>query len=270
MACGCGRSPDGCRGWHSLTEEEYKVEYEYFLQEKDGNLRVTEVEHYTDTLFKFKLTKPSDFKFKAGQFTMINVEDAPKRAYSMTSGPEDVFLEFFSIKVPNGPLTSKLQKIQIGDLVSVSPKASGTLIIDNLTDGDNLWLMATGTGIAPFISMLSDPSTYDRFKTINVVWSVRIKEELDAFHNFLVDLPQVNYIPIVTRDESWQGIDERMTSLINEGTLMEKAIPVNDKVMVCGNMDFNKEIKEILEAKGWTEGSNREKGSFVLEKAFVG
>lgn len=268
MACGCGRSEDGCRGWHALTEEEYQIELEAYKQAKDGNYKVTEVEHYTDSLFKFKLTKPSDFNFKAGQFTMISVEDAPKRAYSMTSGPEDNFLEFFSIKVPNGPLTSKLQKIQPGDYVSVSPKATGTLITDNLTEGDNLWLMATGTGIAPFISMLSDDRTYDKFKNITVVWSVRVKEELDAFHEFLDDI-DIDYIPIVTRDDSWQGIDERMTTLITEEVLMEEATPDNDKVMVCGNMDFNKEIKEILEAKGWTEGSNRENGSFVLEKAFV-
>ena len=269
MACGCGRSPDGCRGWHSLTEEEFKVEYEKFLQEKNGNYAVREVEHYTDTLFKFKLDKPADFNFKAGQFTMISVEDAPKRAYSMTSGPEDKFLEFFSIKVPNGPLTSKLQKIQPGDFINVSNKATGTLIIDNLTQGSNLWLLATGTGIAPFISMLSDEKTYDRFKNITVVWSVRVKEELDAFHEFLNDI-DIDYIPIVTRDESWQGVDERMTSLIKEGSLMEESTPDNDKVMVCGNMEFNKEIKEILEDKGWQEGSNRKTGSFVLEKAFVG
>lgn len=269
MACGCGRSLDGCRGWHSLTEEEYKVEYEYFLQEKDGNLRVTEVEHFTDTLFKFKLTKPKDFKFKAGQFTMISVEDAPKRAYSMTSGPEDVFLEFFSIKVPNGPLTSKLQKIKIGDLVSVSNKATGTLTVDNLTPGEDLWLLATGTGIAPFISILSDERTYELFNNITVVWSVRVKEELDAFHTWLDSL-DIDYIPIVTRDDSWHEVKARMTTLIREGVLMDEATPDNDKVMVCGNIDFNKEIKEILEAKGWTEGSNRENGSFVLEKAFVG
>ena len=269
MACGCGRSPDGCRGWHSLTEEEYKLEYEAFLQSKDGNYRVTEVNHYTDTLFKFKLVKPIDFVFKAGQFTMISVEDAPKRAYSMTSGPEDNFLEFFSIKVPNGPLTSKLQKIQPGDYVSVSPKATGTLITDNLTEGTDLWLLATGTGIAPFISMLSDDRTYDRFKTIHVIWSVRVKEELDAFHEFLSDI-DIDYIPIVTRDETWEGIDVRMSSLIEKGVLMADAIPVKDKVMLCGSMDFNKQMMSILEERGWEEGSNRENGSYVVEKAFVG
>jgi ferredoxin--NADP+ reductase len=269
MACGCGRSPDSCRGWHNLTEEEFQIEYETYLQEQDGNLKVTEVEHYTDSLFKFRLTKPNDFEFKSGQFTMISVEDAPKRAYSITSGPNDDFLEFYSIKVPNGPLTSKLQKIQVGDFVSVSNKPTGNLLVENLTDGTDLWLLATGTGIAPFISMLCDDYTYQRFKRITVVWSVRVKEELDSFHHFLKNI-DIDYIPIVTRDETWQGIDERMTSLIEEETLMEDSTPDTDKVMICGNMDFNKEIKSLLESRGWVEGSNREKGSFVLEKAFVG
>lgn len=269
MACGCGRSPDGCRGWHALSDEEYKVEYEAFLQEKEGNLRVTEVEHYTDSLFKFKLTKPTDFEFKAGQFTMIGLEDTPKRAYSMTSGPEDNFLEFFSIKVSDGALTSKLQKIKVGDFVGVSPKATGNLTVDNLTEGTDLWLLATGTGIAPFISMLSDPKTHEKFKTIHVLWSVREQDELLAFDSWLEALG-IDYIPIVTRDETWQGFDVRITHLIRKGVVMKDAIPETDKVMLCGNMDFNKEIKALLEARGWSEGSNRENGSFVLEKAFVG
>lgn len=269
MACGCGRSEDGCRGWHALTEEEYQLELEAYKQAKDGNYRVTEVEHYTDSLFKFKLNKPVDFVFKAGQFTMISVEDAPKRAYSMTSGPEDNFLEFFSIKVPNGPLTSKLQKIQPGDYVSVSNKATGTLIIDNLTEGTDLWLLATGTGIAPFISMLSDPKTHDKFKTIHIFWSVRDQNELLAFDSWL-DFLNIDYIPIVTRDSRWEGENRRITTLLEEGKVFPTLNPDNDNVMICGNMDFNKEIKKILESKGYIEGSNRKKGSLVLEKAFVG
>ena len=269
MACGCGRSPDGCRGWHSLTEEEFQVEYDAFLKEKDGILRVTEVEHYTDRLFKFKLTKPQDYKFKAGQFTMINVEDAPKRAYSFTSGPEDNFIEFFSIKVPNGPLTSKLQKIKPGDFVNVSDKATGSLLVENLTEGTDLWLLATGTGIAPFISILCDESTYTKFRNIHVVWSVREKEELDAFHSWLSSLG-IDYIPIVTQDDRWDGFDVRMTHLIEKGIIMKDAFPETDKVMLCGNMEFNKEIMAMLEERGWKEGSNRANGSYLVEKAFVG
>lgn len=268
MACGCGRSEDGCRGWHSLTEEEYKVEYEAFLKEKEGSLRVLSVHHFTDTLFSFQLSKPKDYTFKAGQFTMLNVDGAPKRAYSYTSGPDDNFLEFYSIKVPNGALTSKLKEIKKGDFVNVSNKASGTLLIDNLTQGDNLWLLATGTGIAPFISMLSDDKTFETYKEINVLWSVREEKELASFDYWLSSLG-INYTPIVTRDDQWEGENRRITSLISQRIAMKDTTPDNDKVMVCGNMDFNKDIKTILDSRGWEEGSNREKGSYVLEKAFV-
>jgi len=268
MACGCGRSPDGCRGWHALTEEEYQIEYQTFLNEKEGKLRVTDVEHYTDTLFKFKLTKPSDFTFKAGQFTMIGLDDTPKRAYSLTSGPEDNFIEFYSIKVPDGALTSKLQNIQVNDFVNVSPKATGNLMVENLTEGTDLWLLATGTGIAPFISMLCDDYTYERFKNIHVLWSVRERGEIESFDSWLSALG-IDYTPIVTRDESWEGETSRITTLIQRGDILKGAKPETDKVMLCGNMDFNVEIRDILTSLGWTEGSNREKGSFLLEKAFV-
>ena len=273
MACGCGRSPDGCRGWHALTEQEYKIEYDKYLQEEKGDLPVTEVQHYTDSLFRFRLEKPSNLKFTPGQFTMISVEDAPKRAYSFTNGPEDDFVEFYSIKVPNGPLTSKLQKIQIGDKVGVKSEGSGTLITDNLLPGEDLWLLATGTGIAPFISILRDAKTFEQFENITVVWSVREKEELDAFDLFLKGLSDafaIEYIPIVTRDESWQGTTARITTLIEENVILDEAHPATDRVMVCGNMDFNKEIKHLLEQRDFSEGSNRQKGSFVLEKSFVG
>lgn len=268
MACGCGRSPDGCRGWHSLTEEEYKIEYEAFLKEKDGSLRVLDVEHYTDTLFKFQLSKPKDYTFKAGQFTMLNVDGAPKRAYSYTSGPDDNFLEFYSIKVPDGALTSKLKEIKKGDFVNVSDKATGNLMVENLDEGTDLWLLATGTGIAPFISMLCDDYTYKRFRNIHVVWSVREMEELDAFDSWLRNL-NIDYIPIVTRDDRWEGIDARITHLIDKGVIMRDSIPEMDKVMLCGNMEFNKEIQSMLEKRGWKEGSNRANGSYLLEKAFV-
>lgn len=269
MACGCGRSPDGCRGWHSLSEEEYKIEYDSFLNEKDGKFRVENVEHYTDTLFKFQLRKPEGYQFKAGQFTMINVEDTPKRAYSFTSGPGDEFIEFYSIKVPDGALTSKLQKIEVGDFVTVSDKATGGLLVENLNEGSDLWLLATGTGIAPFISMLCDEYTYERFKKIHVVWSVRVKEELDAFNSWLSNIG-IDYIPIVTRDNRWLGHDQRITTLIKEGIIMKDSTPKDTKVMLCGNMDFNKEVKSLLEERDYVEGSNRKNGSFVLEKAFVG
>ena len=268
MACGCGRSPDGCRGWHSLTEEEYQLEYKSFLNEKEGKLRVTDVEHYTDTLFKFQLTKPQSFDFKAGQFTMIGLDDTPKRAYSLTSAPQDNFIEFYSIKVPDGALTSKLQNIQVNDFVTVSDRPVGNLVVENLDEGTDLWLLATGTGIAPFISMLCDDYTYDRFKNIHVLWSVREEGEIKAFDSFLKGLP-INYTPIVTRDENWKGEKSRITNLIKDGTILKNSTPETDKVMICGNMDFNVEIRDMLTERKWKEGSNRENGSFLLEKAFV-
>ena len=268
MACGCGRSPDGCRGWHALTEEEFQIEYQTFLNEKEGKLRVTDVEHYTDTLFKFQLTKPQNFDFKAGQFTMIGLDDTPKRAYSLTSAPQDNFIEFYSIKVPDGALTSKLQNIKVNDFVNVSDRPVGNLVVENLDEGTDLWLLATGTGIAPFISMLCDDYTYERFKNIHVLWSVRERGEIEAFHSFLSDLP-IEYTPIVTRDESWEGETARITTLIQRGDILKGAKPETDKVMLCGNMEFNVQIRDILVQLGWKEGSNRENGSFLLEKAFV-
>ena len=268
MACGCGRSPDGCRGWHALTEEEYQLEYKTFLNEKEGKLRVTDVEHYTDTLFKFQLTKPEGFDFKAGQFTMIGLDDTPKRAYSLTSAPQDNFIEFYSIKVPDGALTSKLQNIQVNDFVTVSDRPVGNLVVENLDEGTDLWLLATGTGIAPFISMLCDDYTYERFKNIHVLWSVRERGEIKAFDSFLKDLP-IDYTPIVTRDENWEGETSRISNLIKDGLILKEGTPETDKIMLCGNMEFNIEIRDEMLSRGWKEGSNRENGSFLLEKAFV-
>jgi ferredoxin--NADP+ reductase len=269
MACGCGRSPSGeCRGWHGLTEEEYLIELEAYNNSKEGKLKVIEVEHYTDSLFKFKLVKPDGFQFKAGQFTMIGLDDTPQRAYSITAGPQDNFIEFYSIKVQDGALTSKLQNIQVGDFVNVSDRAVGNLVVENLDEGTDLWLLATGTGIAPFISMLCDDYTYQRFQNIHVLWSVREKEELESFDSFLGKL-DIDYIPIVTRDKDWEGETDRITTLIKEGKILKDATPETHKVMICGNMDFNIEIRDMLKERGWKEGSNRENGSFLLEKAFV-
>ncbi len=269
MTCGCGRSPDGCRGWHALTEEEYQIEYKKYLEEEQGQLTVTEVEHFTDSLFRFRLTRPANFEFRAGEFTMISVEDAPKRAYSITSGPNDDFLEFYSIKVPDGPLTSKLQNIQQGDTVFVGNKPTGTLLIDNLTEGTDLWLLATGTGIAPFISLLRDPATRKKYNRIHVVWSVRTAAELSSYDAWLAD-QNIDYLPVVTRDEDWTDEFRRITDLIREGVILASRNSDSHKVMLCGNIDFNIEIKDLLEQNGWSEGNKKIQGSFVLERAFVG
>ena len=136
-------------------------------------LEVIEVTHYTDKLFRIKLERPRDFRFTAGEFTMIGLpEDDVRRAYSFTSGPYDDYLEFYSIKVPNGPLTSKLKYIEPGKFLEVGDKSTGTLTLANLELGGHLWLMATGTGIAPYISLLRDPATFDAFDKITVCWTV--------------------------------------------------------------------------------------------------
>ena len=150
------------------------------------NLEVIEVTHYTDKLFRIKTERPKHFKFTAGEFTMIGFpEEKVKRAYSMTSGPYDDFIEFYSIKVPNGPLTSKLKHIEPGKMLYVGEKSTGTLTLAHLKLGGNLWLMATGTGKAPFISLLRDPGTYDAFDNITVTWTVPYKKDLRAYDEFL-------------------------------------------------------------------------------------
>ena len=232
-------------------------------------LEVTEVEHYTDRLFKFKTVRPRTYRFTAGEFTMIGMGDNDiTRAYSITSGPYDDYLEFYSIKVPNGPLTSRLQNIKIGDTIEVGNKPTGTLTLANLELGGNLWMLATGTGIAPFISLLRDPATYDAFDRIHVVWSVRTMPELLAYNEFLQEL-DIDYTPVVTQDPEWTGPSDRITSLIDLGVVLTGAEPSTDKVMICGSMPFNTDVKQQLTSQGWSEGNRKTAGSFVQEKAFV-
>lgn len=232
-------------------------------------LPITEVEHYTDTLFRIRTERPSTYRFTSGEFTMIGMtDDDTTRAYSITSGPYDDFLEFYSIKVPDGPLTSRLQHVKVGDELEVGDKPTGTLITANLELGGNLWMLATGTGIAPFISLLRDPETFDLFERIHVVWSVRYQPELLAYNEFLTVL-DIDYTPIVTRDPEWPDIKNRMTDLIKDGILMTGSTPETDKVMVCGSIPFNTEIKDLLINGGWTEGNKRTAGNFVQERAFV-
>jgi len=232
-------------------------------------LTVTKVEHYTDRLFKIRTERPSTYRFTAGEFTMIGMgDDDINRAYSITSGPYDEYLEFYSIKVPDGPLTSRLQHIQVGDEIEVGNKPTGTLTLANLELGGNLWMLATGTGIAPFISLLRDPDTYEQFERIHVAWSVRTQAELLAYNEFLQDC-DIDYTPIVTQDPEWQGLNKRITTQISAGTLLTGTTPTTDKVMICGSMPFNNDVKDMLAAWGWSEGSRKTAGTFVQEKAFV-
>ena len=230
--------------------------------------RITEVTHYTDKLFKIKTTRPKTFRFVAGEFVMVSLpEGTPSRAYSICSGPYDEELEFYSIKVPNGPLTSKLKDVQVGDDLVIGEKPTGTLITQNLELGGNLWLMATGTGIAPFISLLRDPNTYSDFDKIYVTWTTRTLAEQDSYR-IMLEEAECEFIPTITREDfHTQG---RITNLIKEGKVFANATPKKDKVMLCGSMDFNNEMKEYLNERGWHEGNKTSAGNFVQEKAFVG
>lgn len=254
-----------------------------------GNLqaeRVLEVTHHTDLLFSFKTTRQPSFRFESGQFTMIGLEIEGRpvlRAYSMASAVYDDWLEFFSIKVPDGPLTSRLQHIAPGDEILVGPKPTGTLLNANLRPGQRLILLATGTGFAPFASILRDPETYERFETVIAAEGCRTTAEL-AFadgviaavknHEFIGEFatPKLLYYPAVSREPYHHH--GRLSDLVATGTLMRDLglgalSPASDRVMICGNPGMLAELTGFLEARGFEEGSSGAPGDFVIEKAFV-
>ena len=229
------------------------------------DLVVTEVQHYTDKLFRIRTQRPSSYRFTAGEFVMIGMEDAPNRAYSLTSGPYDDYLEFYSIKVQDGPLTSKLQYIKKGDTLKVGDKPTGTLILANLELGGDLWLLASGTGIAPFISLLRDPETYDLFNNITVTWTTRTHAEQDCYRDFLNEMP-IEYFSTITQEPAEnQG---RIQKFLNHGILTIDN-PAQQRIMICGSMSFNNDLKERFTKLGFSEGNKRTQGTFVQEKAFV-
>ncbi len=250
------------------------------------NEQVLTVHHWTDSLFSFTTTRDQSFRFLNGQFTMIGitVEGKPlMRAYSMVSANYDETLEFLSIKVPNGPLTSRLMHVKPGDSLLVNSKAVGTLILQNVLPGKNLYLLSTGTGMAPFMSVIKDPETYERFERVILVHGTRQVAEL-AYHDYLQnDLPnneffgelvrkQFTYYPTVTREPfKNQG---RITDLINSGKLeRDVGLPTmdrdQDRVMICGSPDMLRDLKNIFTTRGWNEGNMSEPGHFVIERAFV-
>jgi len=232
-------------------------------------LTATQVQHYSESMFRIRTNRPPTFRFSAGEFTMLALEETGvKRAYSITSGPGDDYLEFLSIKVPNGPLTGKLANITPGETLYVNEKCTGTLTLANMELGGNLWLLATGTGVAPFISILNDPETYNCFDTITLVWSVRTCEDLDSYADMLYNLP-IKFIPVVTQDPQWAGESSRITYLIGNKTILPERDPEQNKVMICGSLEFNDDVKNLLIHCGWQEGNTKTAGTFVQEKAFV-
>lgn len=249
---------------------------------------VTEVRHWTDTLFSFRVTRPRSLRFRSGEFAMIGLlKDNGKpllRAYSIASPSWDETLEFYSIKVPDGPLTSRLQHIAINDQVIVRPKVTGTLILDALTPAKRLWLLATGTGIAPFASILRDPDTYERYDQVILTHTCRTVAELAYGQELIEGLPhdpligehiadKLLYYPTTTREPFLN--EGRITDLMRTGKVFsDLGVPTldraSDRVMICGSMGLNLEIKDILAEHEFNEGSVNRPGDFVLEKAFVG
>ncbi|HYZ64845.1 MAG TPA: ferredoxin--NADP reductase [Acetobacteraceae bacterium] len=247
---------------------------------------VTGVRHWTDKLFSFTATRDPSFRFQSGQFTMIGLQVDGKpllRAYSMASAHYDEQLEFFSIKAPNGPLTSRLQHLRPGDPILVGRKPVGTLVQDSLTPGRTLYLLATGTGLAPFASIIRDPDVYDRFERIVLVHGCRFVAELGYGQELVASLPENEFIgdlvrekllfyPTVTREPfDHRG---RITYLLESHKLTDDLGlpplgPEHDRVMLCGSPAFLADMVELLEQSGFAEGSSSKPGQYVIEKAFV-
>ena len=248
--------------------------------------RVTDVRHWTDTLFSFRTTRDPSFRFRNGEFVMVGIEVEGKpllRAYSVASANYEDELEFYSIKVPDGPLTSRLQHLKVGDPIILGKKPTGTLVLDNLKPGKHLYLLATGTGLAPFVSIIKDPEAYERFEKVILVHGCRHVRELAYGDLLSKDLPQdellgemvsgqLIYYPTVTREPfRHQG---RITNLMLSGKLFDDIglPPMNrddDRFMICGGAGILADARQLLIDRGYEEGNHGEAGEFVVEKAFV-
>lgn len=247
---------------------------------------VTWVQHWTDELFSFRTTRDPAFRFQSGQFVMVGLEVDGKpllRAYSIASPAWHDELEFYSIKVQDGPLTSRLQKIKVGDQVLIGKKPTGTLVLDGLKPGKRLYMLGTGTGLAPWLSLARDPEVYERFDEVIVTHTVRNVADLNYREMFEHDLAndeilseviggKLRYYPTVTREEfKTRG---RITSLIESGKIFEDLglpplDPATDRLMLCGGPSVLADLKVLLEARGYQEGSLASPGDYVLERAFV-
>ena len=249
------------------------------------SLKVSKVHHWTDKTFSFTCERPQSLRFRSGEFAMIGLPNGDKpllRAYSIASPNWAEELEFYSIKVADGPLTSKLQHLKDGDEILIRPKPVGTLVHDALIPGKRLIMFSTGTGIAPFASVMRDPETYEKFDEVILTQTCREVKELDYGKSLMAEIAEdellqevvggkLSYISTTTREESPQM--GRMTDWLRDGRF-EAATgaalnPETDRVMICGSMEMLAEHKEICLAAGMEEGSNSEPGQFVIEKAFV-
>ncbi len=248
--------------------------------------RVLDVHHWTDRLFTIRCTRNGGFRFANGQFVMMGLEVAGSplvRAYSMASANHEDCLEFFSIKVEDGPLTSRLQHVKAGDDILVGTRPTGTLTIGNLRPGKTLWLLATGTGLAPFLSIIKDPDTYERFDRVVLAHTCRNVDDL-AYGRFIehelpssellgeIVRPRLVYYPSVTREAfRTQG---RITDLLATGRAcsdlgLPALDPSRDRIMLCGNPEMLKETSTWLESRSFEEGNSGEPGDYLIEKAFV-
>jgi ferredoxin--NADP+ reductase len=257
---------------------------------------VTEVKHYTDRLFSFRCTRPASLRFRSGEFVMIGLmtknektgKDKPLlRAYSIASPSWDEEMEFYSIKVEDGPLTSRLQHIQPGDEIIMRPKPVGTLVHDALLPGKRIWFFATGTGFAPFASLLREPQTYEDYDEVIITHTCREVGELTYGRDLIESLKEdellneligegfwkkIKYYPTTTREESPKM--GRITDLMRSGEAfadlgVPPLNPDTDRAMICGNLAFNLELKEMFEDYGLVEGANSDPQHYVVEKAFL-
>ena len=247
---------------------------------------VLSVHHYTDSLFRFETTRDPHFRFENGQFAMIGLEVDGRplvRAYSMASANYEETLTFFSIKVPNGPLTSRLQHVQPGDTVLIGRKPTGTLVQTSLLPGKRLYLLSTGTGIAPFAGVIKDPDIYDRYESVVLVHGCRLAAETVFGHEVVASVLESEFLgevargkllhyPTTTREHSFH--EGRVTDLIETGKLfadlgLPPLDPAQDRVMICGGPQMLIDLKAMLERRGFSEGSGGAPASYVIEKAFA-
>lgn len=249
--------------------------------------RIVDVKHYTDKLFAFTCERPDAFRFRSGEFVMIGLMNGSKpllRAYSIASPAWDETLSFYSIKAPEGPLTTRLQHVQPGDEILLGRKPTGTLVHDALLGGKRLYMFSTGTGIAPFVSLIREPETYERFDEVILTHTCRTDAELAygreivaaAHEDPLVGddaCAKLRHFTSLTREDHPQR--GRITTLIENGGLFDALNvpaldPANDRVMICGSVPMLQDLRALVLEKGFIEGANHEPGSFVVERAFAG